>query len=117
LFGEVAAARALDYTSRLNMLRRGRLELLLPGDIPRNHAGFAPLEAAGTATSIGVSYALQRTEHHKLERWLSVGHISVAGVGDAHNYALRTASAALKVLVGSLDSAGSAFSHFLLRSR
>jgi hypothetical protein len=82
--------RALDYTSTQNMLRRGRLELLLPGDIPRNHAGFAALEAAGTVTSIGVSYALHRTGHHKLERWFSIGHISVAGVGDAHNYALRT---------------------------
>ena len=90
LFGGVAAVRALDYSSTLNMLRRGRLELLLPGDIPRNHAGFAALEAAGTATSIGVSYALHRTGHHKLERWFSIAHISVAGVGDARNYALST---------------------------
>ena len=90
LFGGVAAVRALDYTSTMNMLRRGRLELLLPGDIPRNHAGFAALEAAATATSIGLSYALHRMGYHKLERWLSIGHISVAGFGDARNYALRT---------------------------
>lgn len=90
LFGGVGLVRALDYTSTMNMLRRGRLELLLPGDIPRNHAGFAALEAAGALTSVGLSYALHRTGHHTLERWLSIGHISVAGFGDARNYALTT---------------------------
>jgi hypothetical protein len=90
LFGGVAAMRILDYTSTMNMLRRGREEILLPGDVVRNHAGFAALEAASTATSIGVSYILHRTGHHKLERWVSVAHISVAGFGDVRNYALQT---------------------------
>ena len=31
LFGGIAAVRTLDYTSTLNMLRRGREEILLPG--------------------------------------------------------------------------------------
>ncbi len=90
LFGGVALMRTLDYTSTMNMLRRGREEILLPGDVVRNHAGFAALEAAGTATSIGLSYVLHRTGHHKLERWLSIGHIDVAGFGAARNYALQT---------------------------
>jgi hypothetical protein len=90
LFGGVAVMRTLDYTSTMNMLRRGREEILLPGDVVRNHAGFAALEAASTATSIGLSYALHRTGHHKLERWLSMGHISVAGFGAARNYGLET---------------------------
>jgi len=82
--------RTLDYTSTLNMLRRGREEILLPGDVVRNHAGFAALEAASTATSIGISYLLHRAGHHKLERWISIGHVSVAGIGAARNYALET---------------------------
>ena len=90
LFGGIAGTRTLDYTSTLNMLRRGREEILLPGDVVRNHTGFAALEASSTATSIGVSYLLHRTRHHKLERWVSIGHISVAGFGAARNYALET---------------------------
>jgi hypothetical protein len=90
LFGGVAVMRTLDYTSTLNMLRRGREEILLPDDVVNNHAGFAALEAASTATSIGVSYLFHVTGHHKLERWVSIGHISVTGFGAARNYALAS---------------------------
>jgi hypothetical protein len=90
LFGGIAVMRTLDYTSTMNMLRRGREEILLPGDVVRNHAGFAALEAASAATSIGLSYVLHKTGHHKLERWLSIGHIGVAGFGAARNYSLDT---------------------------
>jgi hypothetical protein len=90
LFGGVAVMRTLDYTSTLNMLRRGREEILLPDDVVNNHAGFAALEAASTATSIGISYLFHVTGHHKLERWVSMGHISVAGFGAARNYALES---------------------------
>jgi len=80
--------RTLDYTSTINMQARGREEILLPDEVVNNRAGFAALEAAGVATSIGISYIFHRTGHHKLERWLSIGHISVAGFGAARNYAL-----------------------------
>jgi len=90
LFGGIAFMRTLDYTSTLNMLRRGREEILLPDDVVNNHAGFAALEAASTATSIGVSYLFHVTGHHKLERWVSIGHISVTGFGAARNYGLET---------------------------
>ncbi len=90
LFAGIAVGRTLDYTSTLNMQRRGREELLLPDDVVNNRAGFAALEAAGTASSIGISYLLHRTGHHKLERWLSMAHLSVANFGAARNYALRT---------------------------
>ena len=90
LFAGVAVMRTLDYTSTLNMLRRGREEILLPDDVVNNHAGFAALEAASTATSVGISYLLHRTGHHKLERWLSIGHISVAGFGASWNYSLKS---------------------------
>jgi hypothetical protein len=90
LFSGVAAARGLDYASTYNMLDRGRQEILLPDEVVNNRAGFAALEAAGTATSIGLSYLLHRTGHHQLERWLSISHIGVAGFGAARNYALET---------------------------
>lgn len=90
LFSGIAAFRVLDYTSTRNMLARGREEILIPDDVVHNTAGFAGLEAAGVATSIGISYLLHRTGHHKLERWMSIGHISVTAFGAARNYALES---------------------------
>jgi hypothetical protein len=90
LFSGVALFRGLDYTSTRNFQARGRGEVLLAPEVVNNSAAFAGLEAAGTATSVGVSYIFHRTGHHKLERWLSIAHISVAGVGDGWNYSLKT---------------------------
>jgi hypothetical protein len=90
LFAGIAVTRTLDYTSTINMQYRGREEILLPDDVVLNRAGFAALEAASAATSIGISYLLHRTGHHRLERWLSIGHISVTGFGDVRNYSLRS---------------------------
>lgn len=90
LFSGVAAFRALDFASTKNFLARGRTEVLIPDDIVYNNAGFASLEAAATATSVGISYWFHRTGHHKMERWLSITHLSVTAFGDAHNYALKT---------------------------
>jgi hypothetical protein len=88
LFSGVAVLRGLDYASTRNMQARGREEILLPDDVVNNSAGFAALQAAGTATSIGLSYWMHRTGHHKLERWISIVHINVTGFGVARNYAL-----------------------------
>lgn len=88
LFSGIAIMRTLDYTSTINMQKRGREEILLPDDVVFNRAGFAALEAAAAATLIGVSYILHVTGHHKMERWLSIGHISVTGFGDVRNYSL-----------------------------
>lgn len=90
LFSGVGAMRALDYASTRNMQRRGREEILLPDDVVNNSAGFAALEAAATAASIGLSYWMHRTRHHSLERWISIIHISVAGFGAVRNYSLET---------------------------
>src|SRR6478672_12168399 len=79
LFSGVAVFRGLDYASTRNFLARGRDEVLIPDDIVNNSAAFASLEAAGALTSVGLSYLLHRTNHHKLERWLSIGHIAVTG--------------------------------------
>jgi hypothetical protein len=90
LFAGVGAARALDYTSTLNMRRRGRQEILLDNSVVDNHPLFAGIEAMGTAASIGVSYWLHRTDHHRLERWVSIVHIGLTSSGAARNYALKT---------------------------
>ncbi len=90
LFTGVGVIRGMDYASTRNFQARGRDEILIPDDVVNNSAGFASLEAAATATSIGISYLLHRTGHHKLERWMSIGHIGVGGFGDVRNYCLKT---------------------------
>lgn len=90
LFSGVAVFRGLDYASTRNFMARGREEILLPDDVVDNSAGFAALEAAATATSVGLSYWAHRTGHHKIERWISITHISVTAFGDARNYALKS---------------------------
>jgi hypothetical protein len=90
LFAGVGASRALDYSSTLNLRRRGDNEILLTNSIVDNHPLFGGIEAAGTAASIGVSYLFHRTGHHRLERWTSIIHIGAAAGGAARNYALKT---------------------------
>ena len=95
LFAGVGAARALDYSSTLNMRRRGRQEILLSNDVVDNHAAFATIEAAGAGASVGASYLFHRYGHHKLERWTSFVHIGVTTAGAVRNYCLKTAHPAV----------------------
>ena len=90
LFSGVAASRTMDYVSTKNMLARGREEMLIPDDVVYSGAGFPGLEAAATATSVGLSYLLHRRGHHTLERWLSMDHIGVTDFGVARNYLLKS---------------------------
>lgn len=90
LFASVAGARALDYSSTLNLRRRGRQEILLTDWVVDDHGLFAGIEASGVALSVGVSYIFHRTGHHKIERWVSILHIGVATGGAIRNYGLKT---------------------------
>ena len=90
LFSGIAVVRGMDYASTRNFQARGREEILLPDVVVDNSAGFASLEAAATMTSVGISYIFHRTGHHKLERWMSIGHIGVTAFGDVRNYCLKT---------------------------
>lgn len=90
LFAGVFAVRALDFASTLNMRARGRDEILLTNDIVDNKPAFVAIELGATAASVGVSYWLHRKGHHKLERWVSILHISISGFGAARNYMLET---------------------------
>src|SRR5271170_5328372 len=91
LFAGVGASRTLDYFSTLNFRRRGRQEILLTNEVVDNHAAFATIEAAGTGTSIAISYLFHHYGHHKLERWTSIAHIGLAAGGSVRNYCLKTA--------------------------
>lgn len=90
LFSGVGVFRGLDYASTRNFQARGRQEVLIPDDVVNNSAGFASLEAAGTAASVGLSYWMHRVGHHKIERWISIVHIGVTGFGVARNYSLKS---------------------------
>lgn len=89
-FAGVFAVRALDFASTLNMRARGRDEILLTNEVVDNKPAFTAIELGATAASIGVSYWLHRTGHHRLERWVSILHISIGGFGAARNYMLET---------------------------
>ncbi len=91
LFAGVAAVRTLDFTSTQHFRELGNNEVLLTNGIVDNKPLFAAIEVAGTAASIGVSYWLHRTGHHKLERWVSIVHIGIGTFGVAHNYSLGPA--------------------------
>lgn len=91
LFAAVGAARALDYSSTLNMRRRGRQEIFLTNDVVDHHAAFAAIEAAAAGVSTGASYLFHRYGHHKLERWTSFLHIGLTTAGAVRNYCLETA--------------------------
>jgi len=90
LFSGVGIFRGLDYASTRNFQARGREEVLIPDDVVNNSAGFASLEAAGTAASMGLSYWMHRAGHHKVERWISIVHIGVTGFGVVRNYSLKS---------------------------
>src|SRR5438876_9984254 len=90
LFSGVGVFRALDYASTRNMQARGREEILLPDDVVNNSAGFAAVEAGASAASVGLSYLMHRTGHHRMERWISIVHIGVTGFGVVRNYSLES---------------------------
>ena len=62
---------------------------LLTNRIVDNKPLFGTIEAAGVAASIGVSYLLHRTGHHRMERLVSVIHIGITVAGAVHNYELK----------------------------
>jgi len=91
LLGGVVAVRAVDYTSTRHFRDRGVDEGLLSNSIVDNKPAFVAIEAGVAAASIGISYWLHRREHHRLERWMSIGHIGVGTFGDIRNYTLKRA--------------------------
>lgn len=89
LFVGVGGARALDYASSLSFRSKGIDERLLSNRLVDNRPLFATIEALGTAGSLGLAYLFHRTGHHKLERWVSIVHISIGVGGSVRNYILQ----------------------------
>jgi hypothetical protein len=89
LFWGVAGGRTLDYLSSQHFRAKGINERLLSNRLVDNQPLFAAVEAAGTAGSIAVAYLLHRTGHHKIERWVSIIHISVGVGASVRNYLLK----------------------------
>lgn len=90
LFAGVAMARTSDFVSTRNFRGRGRDEILLNNHVVDNTPGFVAVQAGGVATSIALSYLFHRKGHHKLERWVSILHISVSGFGAVRNFMLES---------------------------
>ena len=90
LFAGVAMTRAADFASTKNFRSRGRDEILLNNDVVDNTPAFVAVQAGGVAVSVGLSYLFHRTGHHKIERWVSIVHISVGGFGVARNFMLES---------------------------
>jgi hypothetical protein len=88
LFSGVAAARAFDYVSTRRFRERHLKEWLLDDKTVDNGRLFIAIEALGTAVSVGASYVLHRTGHHRLEHWASILHIAFATGGGIWNYTL-----------------------------
>lgn len=89
LFVGVATVRTLDYTSSQRFRVRGINDGLLTNDIVDNKPLFAAIEVAAVGASVGVSYLFHRSGHRKLERWVSIFHISVGVGSSARNYVLK----------------------------
>jgi hypothetical protein len=88
LFSGVAAARAFDFFSTHKFRDKHLKEWLLDDKTVDNRPLFAAIEVMGTAISVGASYALHRTGHHRLERWASILHIGIATAGAIWNCTL-----------------------------
>jgi hypothetical protein len=78
LFTGVAASRAFDYFSTRKFREKHLKEWLLDDKMVDNRPLFATIEIAGTALSIGASYVLHRAGYHRLERWASIVHMTLA---------------------------------------
>jgi hypothetical protein len=88
LFSGVAAARAFDFFSTRKFRDKHLKEWLLDDKTVDNRPLFAVIEVAGAAVSVGASYVLHRTGHHRLERWASILHIAFATAGGIWNCTL-----------------------------
>lgn len=88
LFSGVAASRAFDYLSTRKFRDKHLREWLLDDGTVDNRPLFAGIELAGTALSIGVSYAFHRAGYHRVERWASIVHIAFATAGGIWNCTL-----------------------------
>jgi hypothetical protein len=87
LAGSVVVARALDWTSTEECLRRPWChEVELPTVLVKNKVGFAAFEAGVSAFSILAQYEMTRHGHRRLERLGQSIDVGSIGYSVLHNY-------------------------------
>ena len=91
LFAGIGAARALDYSSTLNMRRRGRQEILLTNWVVDHHALFAGIEGRRGGALGG---SIVRTSPHRPPR------TGTLGIHRAHRPSHRRRRAELQLADG-----------------
>ncbi|HXE31160.1 MAG TPA: hypothetical protein VN515_05110 [Terriglobales bacterium] len=86
LLAGMAAVHALDYTSTRYFRERSKDEWLLTNSIVDSRPKFIATETAAAAAGIGLIYIFHRTGHHRLERWVAAGYISLGAASAVANY-------------------------------
>lgn len=86
LFLGVIGIQAVDYASTRYFRDRGKAEWLLTNHLVDDRTAFVATEIGAVATSVGISYILHQTGHHRWERAISFAHITMGGVSAYANY-------------------------------
>jgi hypothetical protein len=87
LAGSVVVARALDWTSTEECLRRSWChEAELPTALVKSKVGFAAFEAGTTGLSIPAQYEMNRRGHRRLARLRPGVDVGSIGYAVMHNY-------------------------------
>jgi hypothetical protein len=87
LAGSVVVARALDWTSTEECLRRPWCrEAELPTALVKNKFGFAAFEGAVSGFSILAQYEVSRKGHKRLARWGQGVDLGALAYSVVHNY-------------------------------
>ena len=91
LAASIVSARALDFTSTEECIRRPAAqchEVELPQSLVHNKAAFAAFEVGTASLSLFEQYELTKHGHRKLARTIQVANVSLMGFVVSHNYRL-----------------------------
>ena len=91
LAASVVAARALDFTSTEECIRRPAAqchEVELPQSLVHSKRAFAAFEIGTASLSLFEQYELTKHGHRKLARTIQVANVALMGFVVSHNYRL-----------------------------
>lgn len=86
LLAGMITVHVLDFTSTRYFRDRGKSEWLLTNAVVDHRPAFVATEAAAAAAGIGLIYLFHRSGHHRLERWIEAGYISLGTASAIANY-------------------------------
>jgi hypothetical protein len=90
-FGTLAGLIAVDSITTQRLTNSGRAREANPIWRPMVRQGWQGQLAAsalGYASAVGVSYAIHKTGHHKLERWVNWFTVGLEGANDVRNVSM-----------------------------